>query len=55
MVKQLYGLFGFREVYTREPTIALRSENIMMIRVGYRASAEDHMKFRRLRFGIKPK
>lgn len=55
MMKQLYGRFGFREVYTNEPNIALRPENIMMIRVGSRVSAEDHMKFRHLRFGIKPK
>lgn len=55
MMKQLYGKFGFREVYTNEPNIALRPENIMMIRVGARVSAEDQMKFRHLRFGMKPK
>ncbi|MGD9819648.1 MAG: N-acetyltransferase [Desulfomonilaceae bacterium] len=55
MMKQLYGKFGFREVYTNEPNIALRPENIMMIRVGARVSNEDHLKFRSLRFGIKPK
>lgn len=55
MMKQLYGKLGFREVYTNEPNIALRPENIMMIRVGSRVSAEDNLRFRHLRFGIKPK
>ncbi len=55
MMKQLYSKFGFREVYTNEPNITLRAENIMMIRVGARVSPEDQMKFRHLRFGMKPK
>lgn len=55
MMKQLYSKFGFREVYTNEPNITLRAENIMMIRVGSRVLAEDQMKFRHLRFGMKPK
>ncbi|MBI5249021.1 MAG: N-acetyltransferase [Desulfomonile tiedjei] len=50
---RLYGRFGFREVYTNEPNIALRVENVMMIRVGSRVSAEDQLRFRHLRFGIK--
>ncbi|MGC8658356.1 MAG: GNAT family N-acetyltransferase [Desulfomonilaceae bacterium] len=55
MMKRLYGRFGFREVYTNEPNITLRDENIMMIKVGANVSAEDQLKFRHLRFGIKPK
>ena len=55
MMKHLYGKFGFREVYTNEPNITLRAENIMMIRVGLRVTPEDQMKFRHLRFGMKPK
>jgi acetoin utilization protein AcuA len=55
MMKRLYSKFGFREVYTNEPNITLRAENIMMIRVGSRILAEDQMKFRHLRFGMKPK
>jgi len=55
MMKQLYSKFGFREVYTNEPNITLRAENIMMIRVGARVCPEDQMKFRHLRFGMKPK
>ena len=55
MMKKLYSRFGFREVYTNEPNITLRAENIMMIRVGSRVTAEDQLKFRHLRFGIKPK
>ncbi|MGO8881649.1 MAG: N-acetyltransferase [Desulfomonilaceae bacterium] len=55
MMKQLYSKFGFREVYTNEPNITLRAENIMMIRVGTRVTPEDQMKFRHLRFGMKPK
>lgn len=54
MMMRLCSPFGFREVYTNEPNIALRVENIMMIRVGSRVSAEDQKKFRHLRFGIKP-
>ncbi|MFH0958350.1 MAG: N-acetyltransferase [Pseudomonadota bacterium] len=54
MMKHLYSKFGFREVYTNEPNITLRAENIMMIRVGSRVKTEDQMKFRHLRFGIKP-
>jgi acetoin utilization protein AcuA len=50
---QLYSRFGFREVYTNEPNIALRVENVMMIRVGSRVSPEDQLRFRHLRFGIK--
>ncbi len=54
LMMRLCSPFGFREVYTNEPNIALRVENIMMIRVGSRVSAEDSKKFRHLRFGIKP-
>lgn len=50
----LYSRFGFREVYTNEPNVALRVENLMMIRVGSRVAAEDQKRFRYLRFGIKP-
>jgi len=50
---RLYSTYGFREVYTNEPNIALRAENLMMIRVGSRVSAEDQRRFRYLRFGIK--
>lgn len=46
--------FNFREVYTNEPNVALKVENIMMIRVGFRVSPEDHKRFRYLRFGIDP-
>lgn len=53
MMKQLYAPFGFREVYTNEPNVALRDENMMMIRVGSRVSPEDQRRFRYLRFGIK--
>lgn len=55
LMMELYSLYGFREVYTNEPNIALRPENVMMIRVGSRVSQEDQTKFRYLRFGIKPK
>lgn len=54
MMMELYGRYGFREVYTNEPNIALRPENVMMIRVGSRVSEEDLKRFRYLRFGIKP-
>jgi acetoin utilization protein AcuA len=53
MMMRLYSPFGFREVYTNEPNIALRDENIMMIRVGSRVSPDDQRRFRYLRFGIK--
>jgi acetoin utilization protein AcuA len=49
----LYSPFGFREVYTNEPNITLRDENVMLIRVGAEVSPEDQRRFRYLRFGIK--
>jgi acetoin utilization protein AcuA len=52
MMMELYSPFGFREVYTNEPNIALRAENIMMIRVGENVMPEDQRRFRYLRFGI---
>ncbi len=52
MMMELYSPFGFREVYTNEPNIALRAENIMMIRVGERVDPEDQRRFRYLRFGV---
>lgn len=53
LMMDLYGPYGFREVYTNEPNLALRPENVMMIRVGSRVSEEDQKRFRHLRFGIK--
>jgi len=55
LMMDLYRRYGFREVYTNEPNIALRPENVMMIRIGSRVSEEDQKRFRYLRFGIKPK
>ncbi len=54
VMMKLYRRVGFREVYTNEPNIALREENVMMIRVGSRVAEEDRKRFRYLRFGIKP-
>jgi acetoin utilization protein AcuA len=54
LMMDLYRPYGFREVYTNEPNIALREEDVMMIRVGSRVSAEDQKRFRYLRFGMKP-
>jgi len=54
MMMELYGKYGFRQVYTNEPNIALKPENVMMIRIGSRVSEEDQKRFRYLRFGIKP-
>lgn len=54
VMMKLYSRAGFREVYTNEPNIALREENVMMIRVGSRVTSEDRQKFRYLRFGVKP-
>ncbi len=53
MMMKLYSRVGFREVYTNEPNIAMREENVMMIRVGSRVTPEDRQRFRYLRFGIK--
>jgi acetoin utilization protein AcuA len=53
MMMKLYSRVGFREVYTNEPNIALREENLMMIRVGSRVTPEDQRRFRYLRFGIR--
>jgi len=54
LMMDLYRPYGFREVYTNEPNIALREENVMMIRVGSGVSPEDQKRFRYLRFGMKP-
>ncbi|MEJ2715842.1 MAG: N-acetyltransferase [Deltaproteobacteria bacterium] len=43
---------GFQECYTNEPNIALREENLFMVRIGSRVSEEDRAQFRDLRFGI---
>ncbi|MEI7450498.1 MAG: N-acetyltransferase [Desulfomonile sp.] len=53
MMMDLYSLYGFREVYTNEPNITLKPENVMMTRTGSRVSEEDQKRFRYLRFGIK--
>jgi acetoin utilization protein AcuA len=54
VMMRLYSRVGFREVYTNEPNIALREENVMMIRLGSRVTQEDRQRFRYLRFGVKP-
>ncbi len=54
MMMSLFERFGFREVYTNEPNIALRPENLMMIRLGPLVTEEEQKRFRYLRFGIKP-
>lgn len=43
---------GFEECYTNEPNIALREENVFMVRIGRAVSEEDRSRFRDLRFGI---
>jgi acetoin utilization protein AcuA len=52
LMMDLYRPYGFREVYTNEPNICLREENVLMIRVGSNVSPEDQRKFRHLRFGM---
>jgi len=54
LMMELYKPYGFREVYTNEPNICLREENVLMIRVGSRVSPDDQKRFRHLRFGISP-
>jgi acetoin utilization protein AcuA len=51
MIRLLSG-FGFQEVYTNEPNIALREENLFMARIGTKVSVEEQGRFRNLRFGI---
>jgi acetoin utilization protein AcuA len=52
MMLQLLKKHGFKEHYTNEPNIALRDENLFMVRIGARVSSEDLKRFRNLRFGI---
>jgi len=52
MMIALYSPFGFQEIHTNEPNITLLDENIMMIRIGSGVSADDHNRFKYLRFGI---
>jgi len=42
----------FEEVYTNEPNIALRQENVFLARIGSRVSEQDRARFRDLRFNI---
>lgn len=51
MIRLVKG-FGFQECYTNEPNIAMREENVFMVRIGSRVSEEDQKRFRNLRFGI---
>jgi len=51
MIRLLKG-FGFQECYTNEPNIAMREENLFMVRMGSEVSEEDQKLFRNLRFGI---
>lgn len=52
MMIRLLRIHGFKECYTNEPNIALREENLFMVRIGSRVSEEDRARFRDLRFGI---
>lgn len=52
LMLQILKKHGFKECYTNEPNIALREENLFMVRVGSRVSTEDQKRFRNLRFGI---
>lgn len=52
MMIRLLKAHGFQECYTNEPNIALREENLFMVRIGSRVSEEDRARFRDLRFGI---
>jgi acetoin utilization protein AcuA len=52
MMINLLNKGGFQEVYTNEPNIALRQENLFMARIGSRVSEQDLARFRDLRFGI---
>lgn len=52
MMINLLNKGGFQEVYTNEPNIALRQENLFMVRIGSRVSEQDLARFRDLRFGI---
>lgn len=52
MMLEFMKPFGFQEYYTNEPNIALREENLFMVRVGSLVSTEDQQRFRKLRFGI---
>lgn len=52
MMIGLLKAHGFGECYTNEPNIALREENVFMVRIGAAVSEEDRNRFRNLRFGI---
>jgi hypothetical protein len=52
LMMRLLAPYGFKEQYTNEPNIALREENLFMVRIGSLVSEEDIKRFRSLRFGI---
>ena len=52
MIVNMLSKAGFEEMYTNEPNIALRQENVFMARIGSRVSGRDKARFRDLRFNI---
>jgi len=52
MIVNMLSKAGFEEMYTNEPNIALRQENVFMARFGSRVSGRDKARFRDLRFNI---
>lgn len=54
MLLRLFEPFGFRESQTNEPNICLKPENMLMVRIGNRVSAEILHRFKWIRFGVEP-
>jgi acetoin utilization protein AcuA len=51
---RLFEHHGFVEMQTNEPNICLKPENLFMARIGKNLSDEIILKFKWLRFGVKP-
>lgn len=54
MLFRLFEPFGFRESQTNEPNICLKPENMLMVRIGSRVSADALHRFKWIRFGVEP-
>lgn len=54
MLFRLFEPFDFRESQTNEPNICLKPENMLMVRIGGRVSADALHRFKWIRFGVEP-
>lgn len=54
MLIRLFTPHGFQELYTNEPNVCLKPENLFMARIGDQVDEETRQAFKWLRFGVMP-